>query len=86
MLNIKDLEPKFKINMELKDGNLKTEIIGNTASLLTGLSILANKLKENGISEELIKNAINGGFMTEEELKQEVDKELEKLFKNMFDL
>lgn len=86
MLNIKDLEPKFKINMELKDGNLKTEIIGNTASLLTGLSILANELKEYGISEELIKNAINGGFMTEEELKQEVDKELEKLFKNMFDL
>ena len=86
MLNIKDLEPKFKINMELKDGNLKTEIIGNTASLLTGISILANKLKENGISEELIKNAINGGFMTEEELNEEVDKELEKLFKNMFDL
>lgn len=86
MLDIKDLEPKFKIDMELKDGKLNAEIRGNVASLLTGLSILAKKLKENGISEEKIKNAVNGGLMTEEELKQEVDKKIEKLFKNMFDL
>lgn len=84
MLNIKDLEPKFKINMELKEGSLKAEIEGSKTSLLTGLSLLAKNLKENGISEILIREAINTGLMTEEELIKDVDQKINELLNKLF--
>ena len=84
MLSIKDLEPKFKINMELKEGSLKAEIEGSKTSLLTGLSLLAKNLKENGISEILIREAINTGLMTEEELIKDVDQKINELLNKLF--
>ena len=86
MLNMKDLEPKFKINMELKEGSLKSEIEGSKTSLLTGLSLLVKNLKENGISEILIREAINTGLMTEEELKKSVNNKINELLNKLFDL
>lgn len=69
-----DLEPKFKINIELENGDLKIKLDGDKVSLLTGISLLARELKENGISEEAIKNAVNSGLMTEEELIKSTNK------------
>lgn len=86
MLNMRDLEPKFRINMELNNGNLKTEFEGSKTSLLTGLSLLVKNLKENGISEILIREAINTGLMTEEELKKSVNNKINELLNKLFDL
>lgn len=84
MLNMKDLEPKFKINIELENGNLKTEFKGNKTSLLTGLSLLARKLEECGISKNIIKQAVNTGLMTEEELIKDVDQKINELLNKLF--
>ena len=86
MLNMRDLEPKFKINMELNNGNLKTEFEGSKTSLLTGLSLLAKKLEECGISKNLIRQAIDTGLKTEEELKKDVDRKINELLNKLFDL
>ena len=80
------LEPKFKINIELENGNLKTEFKGNKTSLLTGLSLLAKKLEECGISKNLIRQAIDTGLKTEEELKKDVDRKINELLNKLFDL
>lgn len=85
MLNMKDLEPKFKINMELNNGNLKTEFEGSKTSLLTGLSLLAKKLEECGISKNLIRQAIDTGLKTEEELKKDVDRKINELLNKLFE-
>ena len=84
MLNMRDLEPKFKINMELNNGNLKTEFEGSKTSLLTGLSLLAKKLEECGISKNLIRQAIDTGLKTEEELKKDVDRKINELLEIFF--
>ena len=85
MLNMKDLEPKFKINMELNNGNLKTEFEGDKTSLLTGLSLLARNLEECGISKNLIRQAIDTGLKTEEELKKDVDRKINELLNKLFE-
>ena len=84
MLNMRDLEPKFKINMESNNGNLKTEFEGSKTSLLTGLSLLAKKLEECGISKNLIRQAIDTGLKTEEELKKDVDRKINELLEIFF--
>ena len=86
MLNMRDLEPKFRINMELNNGNLKTEFEGSKTSLLKGLSLLAKKLEECGISKNLIRQAIDTGLKTEEELKKDVDRKINELLNKLFDL
>ena len=79
------LEPKFKINIELENGDLKIKLDGDKVSLLTGISLLARELKENGISEEAIKNAVNSGLMTEEELIKSVDQKINELLEKFLD-
>lgn len=81
-----NLEPKFKINIELENGDLKIKLDGDKVSLLTGISLLARELKENGISEEAIKNAVNSGLMTEEELIKSTNKKINELLNKLFDL
>ena len=86
MLNMRDLEPKFKINMELNNGNLKTEFEGSKTSLLTGLSLLARNLEECGISKNIIRQAVDTGLMTEEELIKSTNKKINELLNKLFDL
>ena len=81
-----NLEPKFKINIELENGDLKINLDGDKVSLLTGISLLARELKENGISEKAIKNAVNSGLMTEEELIKSTNKKINELLNKLFDL
>lgn len=79
------LEPKFKINIELENGNLKTEFEGDKTSLLTGLSLLARNLEECGISKNIIRQAVDTGLMTEEELKKDVDRKINELLNKLFE-
>lgn len=79
------LEPKFKINIELENGNLKTEFEGDKTSLLTGLSLLARNLEECGISKNIIRQAVDTGLMTEEELIKSVDQKINELLEKFLD-
>lgn len=74
-----NLEPKFKINIELENGKLKTEFEGDKTSLLTGLSLLARNLEECGISKNIIRQAVDTGLMTEEELTKSINKKINEL-------
>lgn len=81
-----NLEPKFKINIELENGKLKTEFEGDKTSLLTGLSLLARNLEECGISKNIIRQAVDTGLMTEEELIKSINKKINELLNKLFDL
>ena len=80
-----NLEPKFKINIELENGNLKTELEGDKTSLLTGLSLLARNLEECGISKNIIRQAVDTGLMTEEELIKSTNKKINELLNKLFE-
>lgn len=61
---------KFKCDIHIKIDEDKeeasTEVDENLPSVLTGLSILINALKDRGIPEELIEGAINIGLEKKE--------------------
>lgn len=74
---------KVKIHIEAdENGMCETEINGTTPALLSGLSMLVRSLREEDIEEDLIKRAVEVGFMTDKELKKRA-KELQKNTKEL---
>lgn len=57
------------------------KVSGNLTSLLTALSVLVNALKENGVPENLINNAVKQGLLNDEELFKETIRNIEKFMK-----
>lgn len=84
-MNLKDLEPEYLIHMEMKNGKFSMNVQGNTVSLLTATSSLVNKLKDNGIPEELIKKSVETGLIPEEQLLEETEKKLKNILNKIFD-
>ena len=52
------LSPKFKIHLETKRGGVQSHIEGDKASCLTALSMFIRNLREAGVSDELLKQAM----------------------------
>lgn len=67
MINEKENDFNFKVNVEGKNKNTTCELHGKAEELLLALTILARSLKENGIKEDEIKFAVDLAFMSEQE-------------------
>ena len=52
-----------------------TKLSGEEVELLSGLTMLVKSLLKSGVDEELIKEAVNLGFMSD----KEIDKKAEKI-------
>lgn len=52
-----------------------TKLCGGEVELLSGLTMLVKSLLKNGVDKELIKEAVNLGFMSD----KEIDKKTEKI-------
>ena len=64
---INEKENDFEVNIKGKGGSATCELYGSAEGLLTALTILAERLKENGIEEEAIKYVVDLAFMSEQE-------------------
>lgn len=55
----------------------------NEIEVLSGLSMLVKALKMTGVSKERINHAVEVGFMSEKEVKEDTKKHLENILKKL---
>lgn len=85
-MNIRELlGPRYEVHIVHNEKESYTKALGNTPSLLTALSALVNALKENGVPENLINNAVKQGLLNDEELSKETSRNIDELMKKIFD-
>ncbi len=64
---INEKENVFEVNIKGKGGSATCKLYGTAEGLLTALTILAGRLKENEVEEKVIKYAVDLAFMSEQE-------------------
>lgn len=70
----------FKILIESEEDGAKIEVSGTKQSLMSALSnLVSNMLEKTNLSKEEISYAVKVGLMSDEELEEETNRNIEEL-------
>lgn len=79
-------EEKMKLLVEKTEEGYDIEIQGMPHMVMTGISILVKNLKdENLLSEKMIRQSVDVGLMSNEELAKETTNELKNFIDKLFE-